>query len=225
MDNVNNYGDILTPYIFDKLEMNYVKARRENANCIAIGSIARFANENSIVLGSGFIRYADNVQVNADYKFVRGPLSRKKIIESGGKCPKIYGDLACILPRFIEPSAKKVKVGIVPHYIDYQEVINIYKNERIIKIENANIEEVTKNITSCEKIITSSLHGLIIAHAYGIPAAWVKFSNKLAGDGFKFHDYFESINIEAKQSTIRRPVYTLGKIDDSKILEIMNDLK
>jgi pyruvyltransferase len=225
MDGVNNYGDILTPYIFDKLGINYVKAEKYQANCIAIGSIAKFAKPRMTVLGSGFIRRADKAEPKADYKFVRGPLTRQKIIDAGGKCPEIYGDLACVLPKLILPNEKKVKIGILPHHVDYEAVKRIYRGEKIIKIDNADVEVTTKNITACEKIITSSLHGLIVAHAYGIPAAWVKFSDNLAGDGFKFYDYFASINQEAVRSTIRRPVYTLGKIDDTQILQIMKKYK
>jgi len=35
-----------------------------------------------------------------------------------------------------------------------------------------------------------------VAHAYGIPAVWVKFSNKLFGDNIKFYDYFASVGIK-----------------------------
>jgi hypothetical protein len=46
--------------------------------------------------------------------------------------------------------------------------------------------------------LSSSLHGLIVAHAYGIPAVWCDFADRphaIAGDGTKFHDYFASIGL------------------------------
>ncbi|WP_156383835.1 hypothetical protein [Methylobacterium sp. Leaf456] len=48
-------------------------------------------------------------------------------------------------------------------------------------------------VLSCRRILSSSLHGLILAHAYGIPATWLKISDRPLGDDFKFRDYWASI--------------------------------
>jgi hypothetical protein len=41
---------------------------------------------------------------------------------------------------------------------------------------------------------SSSSHGIIV-HAYGIPAVWQKFSNKVFGDDIKYQDYMESVEV------------------------------
>ncbi|MCM2302763.1 MAG: polysaccharide pyruvyl transferase family protein, partial [Flavobacteriaceae bacterium] len=93
---------------------------------------------------------------------------------------------------------KKNQLGIVPHYNDYKLVKEWYGNDKTIKVIDLltlNVEQTTNEFLECEHIISSSLHGLIVAHAYRIPAVWVKFSDKLFGDGIKFQDYFESVGI------------------------------
>lgn len=206
----NNYGDVLTPYICKKLHVSCVYANRHYAQAIMVGSIANHARPRMHVLGSGFIRRNDIVCPTAQYHWVRGPISRQMVLAAGGKAPEIYGDAALLLPEFIDAAPKEHDVGFVPHHIHYNDLHEPLK----VDLTRGSIEDITRHITSFRKIISSSLHGIIVAHAYGIPAAWVKFPGKLTGDDMKFHDHYESVGLKAQLSTPEDPVFQVPtKID------------
>jgi len=197
-----NFGDALTPIIVKEITgKNLIRTKKAYlGTLIGIGSIISRAEEGCIVWGSGIIIKKDRVNPNADFRAVRGPLSRDRVLECGGDCPEIYGDPALLLPRFYQPKVeKKFKLGIFSHYVNYKEAIKKFGNKESITVINALCKKGSpllkvNQICECEKIMSSSLHGLIVAQAYGIPAKWIKFSNPLGGDGIKFLDYFLSTN-------------------------------
>lgn len=223
MKKENNYGDLLTPYIFDYFNIPYVYTELEEANTLCVGSIIVHAKKDTLVLGSGLIKRKQTPSPLANYKFVRGPLTRNRILELGGNCPEIYGDPALLLPLIWKPSKKEHEIGIVPHIYNYNEVKEKYPSYKIIDLTK-DPKIVTQEITSCKKIISSSLHGIIVSHAYNIPAAWVKFKSRLVGDDIKFKDYYASFNKDAILSTVESPVFTEAKFDISKLVDIFKKL-
>ena len=57
-------------------------------------------------------------------------------------------------------------------------------------------ESGVERVARCRAVVSSSLHGLITAHAYGIPAVPVSFGDRLYGDNVKFLDYALSVGVE-----------------------------
>mgnify|MGYP001769832243 CR=1 FL=1 len=55
------------------------------------------------------------------------------------------------------------------------------------------MEAVIDKILSCRHIVSSSLHGIITANAYGIPVRWIQFDTNVFGDNTKYYDHFASI--------------------------------
>ena len=72
---------------------------------------------------------------------------------------------------------------------------------------------VIDQIKSCENIISSSLHGLIVSDAYGIPNVWIKISDNINGGEFKFKDYFSGVKREYKPPIVMTEETTLSAID------------
>lgn len=213
-----NFGDVLTEHLFKHFNIPFEKVKeKENADTLCIGSVVRLANPGSMVLGSGCIHDNESLDATVEYRFVRGPKTRDQVIKCGGECPEIYGDAALLLPEFVPAwHTKTHKIGIVPHYQDYEQVMRLYgKTDKVINVVG-DPRRVAEEISSCEKIISTSLHGIIAAHAYDIPAATFSRS-KLWGSGIKFKDYAESVGTSTVTSSVENPRYTLpepGVIDN-----------
>ena len=143
-----NYGDILTPYILEHygIKHHWVSNLNNPFDAICIGSIIRRARKDTIVLGSGIISKKDRINPNANFKFVRGPATRDRVIAQGGTCPKIYGDAALLLPEVVKPNDKKYKIGITPHVIDYAYTKQNYPDYNIINLKTKHPLEVAKKL-------------------------------------------------------------------------------
>jgi hypothetical protein len=136
---------------------------------------------------------------------VRGPLTRQRALECGADCPPVYGDPALLLPLLYQPiePQRRGRVGVIPHYFDKPYVLARWRPPpdcKLIDIQSR-VETVIDDIVGCDHILSSSLHGLIVAHAYGVPALWVRFSDRLIGDGSKFADYLRSVDL-----TVNEPI-------------------
>lgn len=202
-----NYGDVLGKYLVEKITdapVVFVNPRKWHFKdyfepiYVTAGSILAHVNRHCVVWGSGII-LKDQVVKPARFLAVRGPQTRKRLLEQGYDVPEVYGDPGLLLPLHYKPEvSKKYKLGIVAHYNDYKTIKPLYENEKdilLIDLMTNDIEATTDLFLQCERIVSSSLHGLIVAHAYGIPAVWVQFSDKPFGDGIKFRDYFESVQL------------------------------
>ena len=202
-----NYGDLLGKYLVEKITGKRVTWLRANKFYfknlwrpvyVTIGSVLEHIGNHCIVWGSG-ISHRDAQVSKATFKTVRGPLSRKRLLELGHDCPEVYGDPALLLPDFYNPkTTKEYELGIVPHINDIQLAQHIFKNNtkiHVIDFRTNDIEATTRELLKCKRVISSSLHGIIVAHAYGIPAVQVQFSNNIYGDGVKYHDYYLSVGL------------------------------
>ena len=114
---------------------------------------------------------------------------------------------------------KILKALIIPHYIDYDQIIkmNVFmdKDIKIINIlaQDDDIYRIIDEISSCDYIFSSSLHGVILGELYSIKrkSYHVKISDKVYGNDYKFKDFFSSINREYINIDINSMVNVISK--------------
>jgi pyruvyltransferase len=197
-----NVGDALTPWLVRRLTGRLPRFARPGdpfPKYLVAGSVLGYADERSTVWGAGIISQRDRVNPDATLLAVRGPLSRERALACGAACPEVYGDPGLLLSRLYPvPDAERQGIGLVPHFSDAPAVVacaRLPPDVKLIDVQ-ASVEHFAERIASCDVVASSSLHGLIVAHAYGVPAVWIKFKDLPSGDDSKFRDHFLSLGME-----------------------------
>lgn len=180
-------------------------------NYLVIGStIDMICKKNTEVWGAGIINDNKPLRIKPrKVHAVRGPLTRKKLLEQGVECPEVYGDPALLISHHYTPNvSKKYRFGFIPHRSNLESVddfkfddVPLSDRNDVLVIDLSKYDrwtDIVDQICSCENILSASLHGLILAETYAIPNLWVEFGKPLIGGHFKFHDFFLSMGIDRK---------------------------
>ncbi len=194
-----NFGDFLAPWLIKRITGRYprfVRANDPRSKYFVGGSVIGYAVRGCTVWGSGIIDREERIAPAATILAVRGPLTRRRALECGAACPDILGDPALLLPMFYRPAERPLRrLGVVAHFSDMPRLAGTWRDcpdTRLIDVQ-APVESVIDSIASCEVVASSSLHGLIVSHAYNVPTVWIEFRPLPSGDRSKFFDYFASI--------------------------------
>lgn len=229
----NNFGDELNIHLLHGLTSKTILSQSDLLikpyNLLFIGSIIEsYVNSKSVIWGAGAI--TGNVKLSTcPYKVlsVRGPLTRDYLLKNNIDCPEVYGDPALLLPIIYQPKVtkKRYTYGIIPHYVDLasdnvKSLVDILNGDcTVISLRNySSWQDVIDKVNSCCFIISSSLHGLIVSDAYGIPNVWVEFSNNIVGNRFKYKDYFASVNRKTTE-----PIIVRKDITENEIRKALNE--
>lgn len=125
---------------------------------------------------------------------LRGPCTAQTFQAAGIDAPAVYGDPVWLLPRIwpLEDVEKTHDLGVILHISELTEqnpdatVRDMYARYQIpedlqgsITLINTfapatvdGMRDKVREILSCRRILSTSLHGLVIAETYGIPCAW-----------------------------------------------------
>ena len=207
----HNFGDDLSPIVLKYMMGEEVPftSYLTKGKILCIGSILKALRENDIVWGSGSMYDQPIIPPpNVTFLAVRGPLTMELI---QGDCPDVYGDPALLMPKIYNPpinrKTPRYKIGVLPHKVDHHSFSNLVNTSINLIDITSNVYSIIDQIRLCDVLISSSLHGIIVAEAYGIPAVWIRVSDNILGGNFKFHDY-----LAATERDLVDPVTITGKI-------------
>lgn len=198
-----NFGDYLSLKLVERIVGGQVTLASDNKspnpNLLAIGSILILARQGDVIWGTGMNGKRMDLNLykfnNLDVRAVRGPKTRNFLISNFGiECPEVYGDPALLVPYFFPELKRKQKPNysyiIIPHYTEeHLFPKELYPN---VVYPTENWRDVIRKILNSSFVISSSLHGLIIAEAYGIPARYLRISNN--EPLYKYEDYYLGTN-------------------------------
>lgn len=188
-----NFGDALTPWLLRHHGRIAVHAPPSVARMAGVGSILEQLPPefSGTVWGSGLL-YGEPVDLpHARYAAVRGHLTRRIQGIAGSVA---LGDPGLLVARHVRRPRRRWTLGIVPHgmhehHSDVSAFADRYPTDVNVISTRAPVDTVVRAIGRCDAVVSSSLHGLVVADSFGIPAAWFALSPALWGGSFKFEDY------------------------------------
>jgi pyruvyltransferase len=199
---VINFGDWMTPALLEHYGFIPVLSSPATAKVVMTGSILEHLPEDyaGIILGAGLLRSNSARSFpKATILAVRGELTRQR---THAPQDVVLGDPGLLVSQIFKGAAEKCyPVGIIPHYVDRKDpriasIHRRYQRETHIIDVQRDPRKVFHDISQCEVILSSSLHGVIVADALGIPNAWLYLSDKVIGGSFKFDDYNSSLHVK-----------------------------
>lgn len=198
---VSNFGDQISPDVVKFVSNDEVVSAHEklSGKLISTGSVLGAAIENDDIWGSGVhptmferniwqkIGLKGKIDLSSiNFHCVRGPVTRDFVLTNGGMCDEIYGDPAVLAPLiYPKEHQPKYKIGLIQHFGD-----DLFSHDDgILRIDvKQPWRSVVDAMMLCEKIISSSLHGIVVCEAYGIPGILLRAKSEGV---VKYIDYYE----------------------------------
>lgn len=197
---LRNFGDELSRRIVAEVSGRRVQwAPPESAEVIAIGSVLEHvaaADAPGLVWGAG-LRHPDFAPTgwakrrSSRILAVRGALTRDALgLEAGTP----LGDPGLIARSIYRRSRRPRGVVVVPHFLafnrpDARSLLDAARSRDMQVVPpSASYHRICEQVSRAELVLTSSLHGMVVADALDCPVQLVSFGST-AEPAFKYSDY------------------------------------
>jgi len=193
-----NAGDHFAVYLADKLKIN------KRSSIAIMGSILSLdlIKYAKYIWGCSATNGKIPIIKNLKHYYAVGGKKTLNILSKYGDVSKIVTCNPGLLASFLYKSQvqKKYKLCIISHWQDYDFLKDYNSTEvNVINMKTNDIESVLDKINECPLTISTSLHGIVFSHSYGIKSIKLNHERSNNKSIFKFEDYYTSINKEFRQ--------------------------
>lgn len=197
--NLGDYlGWVVTEWMLQKKGLSLETPIKGRKFLNTVGSNIFQSYQNATIWGSGMLHEPLGKMlflfrkpfIRLDVRAVRGPKSREVVLKYGHKCPEVYGDPAVLMPLIYTPNVKEEKneLLLIPQYLAEGEIRSRYPDYKTISLNTNDYAFVIDAIVSSKMVVTSSLHAVLLAEVYGVPAVLFRTLEKEVD--FKYYDYY-----------------------------------
>jgi hypothetical protein len=227
-----NFGDWLSPLVVNAFTGRGVRYQRHDEKAagphlVAVGSIGKFAQKSSILVGTGISRSDAELVANATYMSLRGPYSAEALMAAGGPRVERFGDPAVLLPRLFpmeRPQATNGRLALVRHFAHRPVALRLPEGVdeySVLRSRRDDLVGLIGSLMAHDGVITSAMHVYIICQSYGIPVALVTFAgfeNAVHGDQIKYRDYAAGVGVPE-----RLPIGLAHDLRDQALRDLLTD--
>ena len=225
---VDNFGDLLGPLITRELVTRAGGRPEDGADrrLLTVGSILAMARRGDVVWGTGVNGknlHHDYDVAGADFRAVRGPLTRDFATARGATVPAVYGDPGLLVGQLwtreeVAGDRPRTSHLVVPNFHDFGRT-PVPGPELWPR---SPLHECLAAIAASDLVVGSSLHGVVVADAFGVPARFVrsdvepdvKYRDYLAGTGRPDVEIADSV-----EDALRRGPHPPPRWDPVPLLE------
>lgn len=206
-----NFGDELSPHVLEAATgRRVVWSPAPQAEIAAIGSIYELVTKQptrAAIWGCGIRgelspEVASRMRADAGAVLaVRGPRTRSELSLGSNT---VLGDPGLLSPLLVSRQAPaRDKTIVIPHFsvwnsrLGRRSIATVRSLGFDVVAPSLNPLEVLQRIADARFVISSSLHGVIVAHSLGVPAQLlIKTATTNPEPLWKYEDYFESLGAD-----------------------------
>lgn len=198
-----NFGDLSVQHLLGRIVGATPRYHANKPKLMTVGSLIQTASDGDVVWGTGLdgsSPYLSHALRRLHVFATRGPISREFLRRRGFDVSRVgvMFDPTSLVPHLFAQEIATIRRDIdgpprdfilIPHFRDDTAMRHLYSEyEDHIRSVDMPFFAMVREMLQSQLVISSSLHGLIVAEALGVPAIWHR---PLRGeDELKFIDYY-----------------------------------